>query len=56
MKINKKIRIKVIKSIIIRLERDYWFAELTPYGIKNSYDIYVEIVYWEKLLEVLKKK
>lgn len=50
MKINRRIRIKVIKRIIKRLER---LALCLPYSHTDPYKIFNEIMDWEEKLEAL---
>lgn len=49
MKINRKIRIKVIRRIIKRLEKIYY--KINPYGYKDSMKYYYLIEYWEDKLK-----
>ena len=53
MKINIRIRKKVIKRIIKRLEKAQ--SNLPPYGYGNPMRYYYLIAYWENVLSGLKR-
>ena len=54
MKINRRIRIKVIKKMIKRWEKIQ--KGLSPYGYEDPMDYYYLITYWEDVLVKLKQK
>lgn len=53
MKINKNIRVKVIKRILKRLNN--YYKSLSPYGYVDTFEVYKEIDYWEEKLEQYNK-
>ena len=53
MKINRKIRIKVIKKIIKRLE--YYSKNASPWD-GSDYEYYKQIEYWEDKLKDYESK
>ncbi len=48
MKINKKIRLKIVKRIYERLKKE--LRDCNPYGYVDCDKIYEKLDYWEDLL------